>query len=488
MHLAPTQRLALATVCLLAVNDPPALRVPKCLIRACAEAAPAASAAVPPPPPPPPSLSDVDVDALRSKLAADAKVGDYESAIAILERLTAAEKDKGRFPHPRLFDDTILACSRAEPPRWAEALETLKAMSACALAPGLYAFNNAIVACGKAGESGQASKLISQMKAAGVAPSVVSFNALLMGLSRDSKRARTGAWQTALQVLTQMRDRGLEPDLVSYGNAVLTCRRAVPPQGAQAVALIDDAISRGFESSESLLCEALNACAAQGDQEAAAKRMWDRVVDGAKLRGEAPSGRAFHARLYERGTANDWLGALELLEEMKAVGRQPDTSCVQHAARACGRAGAYEAVIGLLRRCESDYAIKPTERMYRSAIQACSKASKWEEALKLVDEAEASKAFKPSTAIYGAAMSALSKQGDWQQCLQLIERMNSQGVRGDVGLYGGALHALQAAKEWESVYELLYTMRAEGITTQDTLQPYHITLWKTAKKELGLAK
>ena len=113
MHLAPTQRLALATVCLLAVNDPPALRVPKCLIRACAEAAPAASAAVPPPPPPPPSHSDVDVDALRSKLAADAKVGDYESAIAILERLTAAEKDKGRFPLPRLFDDTILACMRA---------------------------------------------------------------------------------------------------------------------------------------------------------------------------------------------------------------------------------------------------------------------------------------------------------------------------------------------------------------------------------------
>ena len=63
--------------------------------------------------------------------------------------------------------------------------------------------------------------------------------------------------------------------------------------------------------------------------------------------------------------------------------------------------------------------------------------------------------------------------------------MHEAGVQCDVGVYGAALHACQRAGQWQQVYDLLYEMRAKEVTTAETLQPFHITLWKRAKKELA---
>ena len=89
--------------------------------------------------------------------------------------------------------------------------------------------------------------------------------------------------------------------------------------------------------------------------------------------------------------------------------------------------------------------------------------------------------------VYGAAVSALSAGGDWSGCLELLDRMDARGVSPDLGAYECALHACQASGEWQAVRDLLYRMRAEGVTNPGTLGVYHITLWKRAAKELGLA-
>ena len=362
-------------------------------------------------------------------------------------------------------------------------MEVLSQMSAKGLQPRSYAYNGCITACARAGETSQTMKLLSTMKASGVAPDLVSFNAALLGMQRASGPSRSGAWKQALQLLTQMGDRSIEPDVVSYANAVAACRRG--GQATQAIALLDAAAAKGLKPNEGMLCDALTAIAIQGDADVAASRLWAMLLemgDGTV----PPSARAFHARIYERGTAKDWQAAVALLDEMKSAGMLVSAGCCEHAARACSRAGAWQEASTLLERCEAVYGVARSERLYCSAIQACGKAGKWEAAMELLKGAQG--ASLGSVGVYGAAMDALSACGQWEQCLQLLKTMEAAGVVGDVGLYGSALHALQAARQWESVYELLYMMRAEGVTTPETMLPYHITLWKMAKKELERKK
>ena len=477
------------------------------------------------------SLSDAEVADARGKLSEAARVGDWEVALSLLAVLVAASGARGKsWPHPRSFDDAIIACSRAQPQaRWSEALEVLSQMSATGLAPRSYAFNGCIAACARAGQSGRCMALLQRMKAAGVPPDLVTFNSVLMGLAKEATAgARVSGWETACQLLTQMDDRGVEPDALSYGLAIQACRRALPAaQPGRAGKLLEAMQGRGIAPTEETLVMILTACASAGGHEALADRVWAMICDGSGSGAPPPTVRAYTARLYERGTANDWQGALAVLGEMRGQqgGEAPssaDEKCVALTARACGRAGAWEAAIDLLRACETDHGVRPTSRLYCSAIQACGKARKPEAALELLDEAleagnplssspssggsggsgggggggggggsEASEentgaASSPSVPLYGAAMGACSAAGEWELCLSLLERMRGEGVVGDVALYGQALHALQAAKQWEGVYDVLHQMRADGVTTVKTQLAYHVTLWKRAKRELKI--
>ena len=89
--------------------------------------------------------------------------------------------------------------------------------------------------------------------------------------------------------------------------AIGACRRA--RRADLAVAFVDEALAQGtFDLSESLLVDALRACAVQGHQEAQAARLWQLLVERAQP--GSPGVRAYNARLQERGTAKDWLWAL----------------------------------------------------------------------------------------------------------------------------------------------------------------------------------
>ena len=189
--------------------------------------------------------------------------------------------------------------------------------------------------------------------------------------------------------------------------------------------------------------------------------------------------------------AGDWEGALRLLEAMATAGGDaaPDASSCNMAARACGRAGAWQAARELLNRSEADFGVAPTERMRRSTLQACGKAGRGQAALEalleILGEIRAAGGATPS--VYGAAMDALAAMGRWEECLQLMQTMSEAAVSPDVRAYDSALHACQAAGEWQAVYDLLYRMRADEVTTSDTRMGFHVSLWKRAKMELGLA-
>ena len=319
-------------------------------------------------------------DADREALTAAARAGDWREALHRLDGLCAAAEASERWPHPRCFDDAVLACSRAQPSRWEEALNVLQRMRTFRLEPGLYAYNNALWACARANEWREAMKLLGQMKRSPHPPDVVSFTAVL------SAARAGGEWQLALNLLTQMKDRGLTPNAMAYGMAIGACRRG--GRGTEAAKLVRQMQAEGIDPPELTLCEALTACAREGAHGDAAN-LWAALEEM-----EAQAGgldmRAYWARLQERGTARDWRGALALLDHISGdrTSGAVDESCLNMAARACGLAGAWEAAAELLQTSEASYGIAPTERMRRSTIQAAGVAKRPDMALLQLDEAE----------------------------------------------------------------------------------------------------
>ncbi len=194
---------------------------------------------------------------------------------------------------------------------------------------------------------------------------------------------------------------------------------------------------------------------------------------------------------------------------MSTAGVAVDDACLTQALRACGRAGASDAARELLERSQRAYGLTPGDRAWRSAIQACAKAAQPNAALqirKLLDEAVAAGA--AGQGVWGAAMHALAYQpsappeahdgappdahdgaspgSPAAQCLALLCRIDEEGIRLDLGMCNAVLHACQRAGDWAAVRELLFRMRAEQLTSADTMEGYHLRLWKRAKLELEL--
>ena len=206
-------------------------------------------------------------------MAASSEV-QWEEALTRLDDICEVATSAKRWPHPRHFDEAIMACSRAEPSRWSEALDVLVKMREHGLMPRAYAFGGVISACARAGQWQQTLEVLDQMKKVGEAPQRFHFNAAL------SAMRVAGEWKSALSLLTRMRDRGVPPDLSSYGLAVGALRKG--GRGATAAELVDRAVSEGLEPTERLMAEAIGACAVDGSHRQA-ESMWEQLAVRCRL-------------------------------------------------------------------------------------------------------------------------------------------------------------------------------------------------------------
>ena len=106
---------------------------------------------------------------------------------------------------------------------------------------------------------------------------------------------------------------------------------------------------------------------------------------------------------------------------MAAAGTPPDAVACNMAMRACGRAGAWQAALGLLDTCEVAHGVLPTERMRRSAVQACGRAREHERGLQLI-QAQGGDA---SLGMYAAAIDGRT----YPQGVEILGRRSRSLVR-----------------------------------------------------------
>uniref|UniRef100_A0A7S4J5N3 Pentacotripeptide-repeat region of PRORP domain-containing protein n=1 Tax=Odontella aurita TaxID=265563 RepID=A0A7S4J5N3_9STRA len=226
------------------------------------------------------------------------KTGDAESsydADAGGQRTTRGRDRKGaraplRGPDAVAYRLAISACARSRGgERWADGLRLLQEMrERTGAPPDVVAYTAAIGGCAEAGQCELAFQLLEKMGEDGVQPNRVTYNAAIRACATASARAAAeygdsnaaGAdpavrepMERALALLTQMKSgekgKDAEPDIVTYNAAIRACAEAMSIKGA--LDLMDDLRSRGLVPTVVTYGSLMTACERVGSVTCASK-------------------------------------------------------------------------------------------------------------------------------------------------------------------------------------------------------------------------
>ncbi|CAM9221077.1 unnamed protein product [Ectocarpus fasciculatus] len=209
------------------------------------------------------------------------------------------------------------------------------------------------------------------------------------------------------------------------------------------------------------LVEKVKGIAASGSWEEALAHVAEARSSGLKLDGRVHTA-AIHAALVG-GKARP---VLATIAGMRADGFVPNISLYNKAISLCGRQGAWEDAVFLLR--DAQRVSSPGQRRgvdvvtFSAAVAACRDGGEWRQALALMEEMQAA-GIKPDQIAYGTAVSACAMAGQWQKAVALLADMRRSKLRPDVVAYSSAIKACGGEGRWEEALGLLKEMQESGV-------------------------
>ena len=291
----------------------------------------------------------------------EALISTYGSLGYVEEALKAFESINGP-SDAECLQAVLFACSQSVPPEWEMALSLLHTSDIVEGGEGPahvepVALCNAMLACSKADQWEESLQLLRLY--GGKNASIVAVNSLIAACGRG------GRADLSVELLNEMVDLGLEPDELSFRNAVIACNQA-------------EHVHR-----RSLLQETT----AADNPEDASSFSW-------------------------------WECSLSLLRQMKERGITPDMQTLSSAISACERAGEWQRALKILQRAmdeDSDLNLF----CFNAALAACEKGEAWVEALEIYERliAEGDDALRPNIVTVSSLVLALDKAGQKELAL-----------------------------------------------------------------------
>eukprot|EP00903_Cladosiphon_okamuranus_P012196 g11439.t1 len=274
-----------------------------------------------------------DVMTFTSVISAGSRSGNVALAEQILDTMQA----EGVPPNAATYNAVITGCSSAPPTaangdgdgggggshRALRLLERMAADPRPEAQPEALSYTLAIKACGREGRWEVALRLLAEMQAKGLKPTVVSFRYALAacsggmsGMSHGgmvSEKDRSGAWERCRSLMDSMGRRGLEPDRLCYKYAVDAAAKAGDVDAA--LDLMDGMEACEGFTSASEYNQIIVACGHTGD--------WQRAVSTlGRIRrsGAAPDAHSFAMAMTACARSGEPRQALRLLDELKREG------------------------------------------------------------------------------------------------------------------------------------------------------------------------
>ncbi|KAL3679316.1 hypothetical protein R1sor_022272 [Riccia sorocarpa] len=245
------------------------------------------------------------------------------AALEVFEHMVQVGPQPNSYTHKLMLSQFhILLNSARRRKIWRWALQLLDKMIQRGVEPDRFAWNAALIACSKAGETDSAISVFKRMIGRGQRPGVLSYGALLSALEKSNH------FTGARMVWEHMKSMGMKPNVVAYTTMISACGRS--GSYGEALQLLDEMPANGIQPTLITYNALITACARAGDGERALDVI--QQMTAAKIQPDCIT----YAQLIE-AMANEgrWKQATEAYETMQKLKLQPPAYAYEAVLRVC---------------------------------------------------------------------------------------------------------------------------------------------------------
>ncbi|KAL6861870.1 hypothetical protein ACP4OV_017570 [Aristida adscensionis] len=327
-------------------------------------------------------------------------------------------------------------------------------------------FNAMMGVYARSGRSDDVRQLLDTMRDRGIEPDLVSFNTLI------NARAKSGclAAGVALDLLHEVRQAGLRPDVITYNTLISACSHS---------SNLDDAVTV-FEEMIAAECRpdlwtynamvSVNGRCGKVDE---AERLFRELVE----KGFVPDAVTYNSLLYAFAKAGDVEKVEHICEELVKAGFKKDEITYNTMIHMYGKMGRIDLAVGLYDEMRA-MGCTPDAVTYTVLIDSLGKMDRIAEAGKVLDEM-VDAGLKPTLVTFSALICAYAKCGRRAEAELTFDRMVASGVKPDRLAYLVMLDIFARSEETEKFMYLYRTMVKDSFRPDDDL--YQVLLTALAK-------
>ncbi|KAK1262003.1 Pentatricopeptide repeat-containing protein [Acorus gramineus] len=377
-------------------------------------------------------------------------------------------------PNPRMLAAVLSVLGKANQERLAEEVfaradpEAVESVQVYNAMMGAYARN---------GRYSKVVDLLVRMRERGLEPDLVSFNILV------NARAKSGSIPpgSAMEILSEVRRSGLRPDTITYNTIIAAC---ADPEEAGAVRA-DMARSRC--QPDLWTYNALISVHSRRGEAGEAMRLFREL----KREGFHPDAVTFNSLVYAFAREGDTENADEVCVEMARAGFQKDEITYNTLIGMYGKQGMHDRAVEVCREMRSagrsldsvtftvlidslgnasrmaeapalvsgmlDAGVRPTLRVFSALMCGYAKAGMRGEAERTFDQMVRA-GIKPDRLAYSVMIDVLFRSDNTGRAMGLYKEMVREGFAPDEGLYQVMVHGLVKAGKHEEIERLIGDM------------------------------
>ena len=288
-------------------------------------------------------------------------------------------------------------------------------------------YTTMISQCGTQQALRRALELLAEMRGRGVQCNVHTYSALM------NVCIKANELDLALDVYRQMIAEGCTPNLVTYNTLIDVYGKT----GAweEAVGVLDILETQGIEPEVRTYNTVIIACN-QSSRAADALKVYERMLAA----GAHPTATTYTALISAYGKAGQLDAALQIFQDMLRRGCERNVITYSSLISACEKAGRWELALELFQEMHAE-GCRPNVVTYNSLIAACAQGAQWKKAQELFEQMQ-SKGCRPDSVTFGGLIAAYDRAGLWRRALAAFEQMRTMSCRPDTVVYNTIIGAL----------------------------------------------
>ncbi|KAL6606005.1 hypothetical protein ACP70R_041658 [Stipagrostis hirtigluma subsp. patula] len=311
-------------------------------------------------------------------------------------------------------------------------------------------------------------QLLDTMRERGIEPDLVSFNTLI------NARAKSGclAAGVALDLLHEVREAGLRPDVITYNTLISACSQS---------SNLDDAVAV-FEEMIASECRpdlwtynAMVSVHGRCGKAQEAEQLFRELVD----KGFMPDAVTYNSLLYAFAKEGNVEKVEHVCEELVKAGFKKEEITYNTMIHMYGKMGRLDLAVGLYDEMRA-MGCTPDAVTYTVLIDSLGKMDRIAEAGKVLEEM-VDAGLKPTLLTFSALICAYSKSGRRAEAESTFDRMVASGVNPDRLAYLVMLDIFARSGETEKLMSLYRKMMKDNYRPDDGL--YQVLLAALAKAD-----